>query len=209
MSKKRIIIVIIGLSLVGIYFIWSILRSLNTEVIDTFGVRNEKLEKSKEATNEKNYVLQKSLIENLDAQSKLRIQAIDSISNNLYKVVESLKTELTISLKGSSDDEAMDTDNRLLFENNAEKGHKLVYEITIYRSGLTRFLDSDLPEIISEINTKFDTSPVINGEGKEIEWLAYHFKGFPLVTVLTKLTQLQVDLESIKSHTYKSIANLN
>ena len=40
---------------------------------------------------------------------------------------------------------------------------------------------------------------VYNREGKEIFWLDYNYKGFPLVASITKLTQIQADIKTTES----------
>ena len=36
-------------------------------------------------------------------------------------------------------------------------------------------------------------------DGSTVDWLDYHYKGFPLVASLTKMTQLQADIKTTES----------
>ena len=40
--------------------------------------------------------------------------------------------------------------------------------------------------IKNDVETRFSTDKVANREGKEIFWLDYNYKGFPLVASITK-----------------------
>src|SRR5690606_26784402 len=41
--------------------------------------------------------------------------------------------------------------------------------------------------------------PVKRRDGVEVEWLSYHFEGFPLIASITKLTQLEADIKTTNS----------
>lgn len=209
MRKRLVDSVVFGFLLTGSYFVMYLFRQMNTEVIGAFKIMNEKLEDAKASTAQNNYSLQKTLTKNLDKQSKLKVQAVDSISNHLYDVIEALKIELSASIKDSKDYEAMAVSSHLLFDNNTKKGQILVHTLESYRLSLIQLLSSDFPEITTVITNKFETDPVIDSEGKAVEWLDYHFNEFPLVAVLTKLTQIQVDIETIKQDLFTAMMEIN
>ena len=56
--------------------------------------------------------------------------------------------------------------------------------------------------IIKEIEKKFSTADVVNGEGVKIKYLDYHFKGFPAIASVAKLTALQNDVKTIETGAY-------
>ena len=45
----------------------------------------------------------------------------------------------------------------------------------------------------------FQLIKVKNREGKDIFWLDYNYKGFPLVASITKMTQIQADIKTTES----------
>src|SRR5690606_11993441 len=47
--------------------------------------------------------------------------------------------------------------------------------------------------------------PVTNRDGNKVDWLDYHYKGFPLVASLTKMTQLQADVKTTESEVLSSM----
>jgi hypothetical protein len=49
---------------------------------------------------------------------------------------------------------------------------------------------------VSEIDRKFDVSDVKDSEGVTIKYLSYHFKGFPAVASIAKLSAWQNDVKS-------------
>jgi len=53
--------------------------------------------------------------------------------------------------------------------------------------------------IIKQVKNKFNTDDVKNRDNRSQGWLDYHYKGFPLVASLTKMTQLQADIKTTES----------
>jgi gliding motility-associated protein GldM len=58
--------------------------------------------------------------------------------------------------------------------------------------------------ILAEVNKKFDVSDVANKEGLKDKYLAYHFKGFPSVASLAKLSAWQNDIKKAESDVYSA-----
>ncbi len=53
--------------------------------------------------------------------------------------------------------------------------------------------------LINQLNKSFDLSDVTNKEGKKIKYLEYHFKGFPAIASLAKLSMWQNDAKKAES----------
>jgi gliding motility-associated protein GldM len=64
--------------------------------------------------------------------------------------------------------------------------------------------DKKYATIIAEIESKFDVSDVANKEGLKDKYLAYHFKGFPAVASLAKLSAWQNDVQKAESDVYSA-----
>ena len=56
-----------------------------------------------------------------------------------------------------------------------------------------------MESVVADVKTKFNTDQVTNRDGIKQDWLDYHYKGFPLVASLTKLTSLQADIKTTES----------
>ena len=56
--------------------------------------------------------------------------------------------------------------------------------------------------IIDDVNKKFNTDPVENRDGIEVE---YNYKHFPLIASVTKLTSLQSDVKTTQSEVLSSM----
>src|SRR5690606_13916528 len=63
----------------------------------------------------------------------------------------------------------------------------------------------DMASIAEDVKDKFETDPVTNRDGNKVDWLDYHYKGFPLVASLTKMTQLQADVKTTESEVLSSM----
>ena len=68
-----------------------------------------------------------------------------------------------------------------------------------FRNGIKEVIGETYPEYYADVEKKFATEPVTNRDGKVLDWLDYHYKGFPLVASLTKMTQLQADIKTTES----------
>ena len=62
-----------------------------------------------------------------------------------------------------------------------------------------------MTDISDDVKDKFSTEPVTNRDNNVIPWLDYHYKGFPLIASLTKMTQLQADVKTTQSEVLSSM----
>jgi gliding motility-associated protein GldM len=79
-----------------------------------------------------------------------------------------------------------------------EAGQEFLTQMDTYKNGMLELLGDGYPTITSVINDYFDTGIIINGEGKPNDYIEYNFVGFPLVSSLTKMTQIQNDVNTIE-----------
>ena len=80
-----------------------------------------------------------------------------------------------------------------------EEGQAFLDNMNNYRAEIVNVLGDGNENIKSDIVNRFSTDKVTNREGKEIFWLDYNYKGFPLVASITKLTQIQADIKTTES----------
>jgi gliding motility-associated protein GldM len=69
--------------------------------------------------------------------------------------------------------------------------------VDAYREGVVAIVGENYPAIAKKVETDFSTED-IKREGANIEWLKYHYEGFPLIASVTKMTQIQSDVKSVQ-----------
>src|SRR5690606_29187392 len=82
-------------------------------------------------------------------------------------------------------------------------GQEFVDRMNNFRIEVSKVLGDDFKDVQAVLNDKFSTGDengkVKDREGRPRDWLEYHYKGFPMVASLTKLTQIQSDIKSVES----------
>jgi gliding motility-associated protein GldM len=200
------------INLMYLIFIAMLALNMSKEVLSAFGLMNEKLTESNQATEKRNIAFVENLTEKANDQPekykplKAKADAIDKLAHDFDAYLEDLKGKMTAKLDDPTDYEIMDKGDYL--DQNFFKGDKLkpdgqefLNQINGFREGVIKILSTEegMEEIIKQVKDKFSTAPEINRDGIKVDWLDYHYKGFPLVASLTKMTQLQSDIKTTES----------
>lgn len=206
------------INLMYLVFIAMLALNMSKEVLSAFGLMNEKLTESNQAATERNEAFMQGLAEKVSEQpakyQPLKAQAdqISTLANNFNSYLEELKGKMTATVDDPQDYEVMDKGDYL--DNNFFKGDKLkpegqefLNQIKTFREGVIEVLSQnpDMASIAEDVKDKFETDPVTNRDGNKVDWLDYHYKGFPLVASLTKMTQLQADVKTTESEVLSSM----
>lgn len=206
------------INLMYLVFIAMLALNMSKEVLSAFGLMNEKLTESNQAATERNEAFMQGLAEKVSEQpakyQPLKAQAdqISTLANNFNSYLEELKGKMTATVDDPQDYEVMDKGDYL--DNNFFKGDKLkpegqefLNQIKTFREGVIEVLSQnpDMASIADDVKDKFETDPVTNRDGNKVDWLDYHYKGFPLVASLTKMTQLQADVKNTESEVLSSM----
>src|SRR5690606_8755401 len=138
------------------------------------------------------------------APLKEKADRIDELSENFKNYIEGLKATLTEKQEDPTDYETMDRADQLdeLFFTGGRKtqeGEAFLQQISTYREGVTQIIGEDFPAMASIVQNEFATEPVEDRSGITKPWLEYHDQGYPLIASLTKLTQVQDDVNNTKS----------
>ncbi len=200
------------INLMYLIFIAMLALNMSKEVLSAFGLMNEKLTESNEATELRN----KAFVDNLNTKAedqpekyqplKAKADQIDKLAHDFDSYLEELKGKMTAKIDDPTDYEIMDKGDYL--DQNFFKGDKIKDEglafldhMKTFREDVAKVLGDDpsMAPVIKEVNNKFNTEPVKNRDGVKVDWLDYHYKGFPLVASLTKMTQLQSDIKTTES----------
>ncbi|WP_343796290.1 gliding motility protein GldM [Gaetbulibacter jejuensis] len=206
------------INLMYLIFIAMLALNMSKEVLSAFGLMNEKLTESNEAATERNAAFMEGLAAKVDEQPakyrplKADADQIDKLATDFNSYLDDLKAQMTAKVEDPKDYEVMDKGDFL--DNHFFKGDKLkpegeefLNQIAKFRDGVSDIL-ADNPELASmadDVKKKFATEPVKNRDGNTIDWLDYHYKGFPLVASLTKMTQLQADVKTTETEVLQSM----
>ena len=205
------------INLMYLVFIAMLALNMSKEVLSAFGLLNEKITDANVAATARN----SSFMEGLatlatDEPGKYqavnaKAQEVTTISASLDSYIASLKSAAVEGIEDPEDYEVMDKpdffDRRFFNGDNLKpEGQEFLDAMNSYRTELMTILSDTtmakvggIEEIRASLETEFSTDQETNRDDKKVDWLNYHFEGFPLVASLTKLTQIQADVKTIKS----------
>ncbi len=133
-------------------------------------------------------------------------QTADSLTSNFVQYVEELKQQTTAKRKKRdpelTDYNQMDSSESLddiLFEFGGPSpvGKDFINRIEAYRDqikGVLSPVNEDFNTVVNErFNTGDENNDVVNASGQTVDWLEYHYEGFPLIASIAKMSILQND----------------
>ena len=197
------------INLMYLIFIAMLALNMSKEVLSAFGLMNERLTESNTAATTRNAAFMDGLAKKAEDQPekyeplKAKAVQISTLANDFNSYLDGLKGKMTATVDDSSDYEIMDKGDYL--DQNFFKGDKIkpegeefLKQIATFRDGVVAILGEEYKTISDDVLKKFDTDPVKRGV-VPTPWLEHHYKGFPLVASLTKMTQLQADIKTTES----------
>ena len=200
------------INLMYLIFIAMLAMNMSKEVLQAFGLMDNKLVSANEAATARNKSSYEDLALKAVEQSekygdeKLKADQIKKLSADYYNYIEGIKDEMKASVDDPTDYETMDSEKFLdakFFKGDNgkyhEAGQQFIDNMNTYRVEISKVLGEGAPALKSEVDSRFSTEKVVNREGKEIHWLDYNYKGFPLVASITKMTQIQADIKTTES----------
>ncbi|MGV9003227.1 type IX secretion system motor protein PorM/GldM [Flavobacterium sp.] len=207
------------INLMYLVFIAMLAMNMSKEVLSAFGLMNEKFDAANNSaisTNESMLAaLEKKAGEDSHfAEAATEAKSVASITKDFYAYIGVVKSEVVKGVEvdketGKLPYEAMDKADALdhtFFKGDGytEKGKEFVAKFNKYIADMKSVIGSNtkLSGVVSEINTKFQTTDVKNKEGVAIKYLDYHFKGFPSIASLAKLTSFQNDVKKAEADVY-------
>ncbi len=207
------------INLMYLIFIAMLALNMSKEVLSAFGLMNEKLSESNEAATERNSAFMASLEQQAKDQPekyeplKAQAQQISNLANEFNTYLSDLKSKMSATVNDPQDYEIMDKGDFLdehFFIGDKLKpgGQEFMDHISKFRDGVTEILakSPQFANITEDVQNKFKTDPVKNRDGNTIDWLDYHYKGYPLVASLTKMTQLQADIKTTESEVLSAMS---
>lgn len=207
------------INLMYLVFIAMLALNMSKEVLSAFGLMDEKFEEvnagAKKANEDMLKVLASKAEENANFKAALdQANRVKDISKNFYDYLETVKGEITKDFPldektGKLPYEAMDKSNidEKWFKGDgySPKGNEIVGAFAKYLSDMKAVLGENvkLTPIVRELDAKFSTKDVKDGEGVTKKYLDYHFKGFPAVATLSKLALTQNDIKKAEADIYQ------
>jgi len=211
------------INLMYLVFVAMLALNMSKEVLSAFGLMNEKFEGANTASIASNEQMLASLDQKAsEAGGEFKIASetahkVETISKSFYSYIAGLKE---VVLKGTEVDketgklpyESMDKGENIdesWFGPNGltSKGNEIKTTVEKYKADMKAALGTNkkFADIVREIDSKFDLSPVKNKDGQSIEFLDYNFKGFPAVASLAKLSAWQSDVKKAETDVYNSL----
>ncbi len=196
------------INLMYLVFIAMLAMNMSKEVLSAFGLMNEKFEAANTSAKSTNEQMMLALdTKATEAKGEFAISAItahkvEAATKKFYDFVGTLKNEVLVGVEpedGKLPYEAMDKADNLdnswfSGEGYTKRGNEVIAAIEAYKAEMkTALSDKKYSPILNEILKKFDVSEVPNKEGLKDKYLNYHFKGFPAIASLAKLTAWQND----------------
>lgn len=208
------------INLMYLVFIAMMALNMSKEVLTAFGLMNEKFESANISADETNKFLLGGLASKANdeparyTEPYQMAQKVQKLSNEFYNYIGSLKVDAT---KGFINDpvtnklpyEQMDKGQEIdygWFEKDglSAKGKEIEARFAKYRADFKAIIGNDVKYkfLIENIDAKFNTNPVKNKDNQDIEYLDYHFKGYPAVASLAYLSALQNDVRVLERESY-------
>jgi len=209
------------INLMYLVFIAMLALNMSKEVLSAFGLMNEKFETANTAATETNSLTLGALgtkaADNPTqfGEAKKKADQVAVITKNFYDYIGKLKADATAGVEKNADGklpyEAMDKGDKIdegwfSGDGYSAKGKEIVSTMDKYRADMKAVLGNDTKykAIIAEIDSKFNTADVKDGEGVTKKYLDYNYKGFPSIASLTKLSALQNDVKVIEAELYNA-----
>jgi len=203
------------INLMYLVFIAMLAMNMSKEVLSAFGLMNEKFEGANSSAKATNEQMMLSLdTKATEAKGEFAVAAatahkVEAATKKFYSFVESLKAEVLTGVEpeeGKLPYEAMDKadnlDNSLFSgEGYTKRGNEVIAAIEAFKNEMKSALGNEkkYSAILNEVTKKFDLSDVANKEGLKDKYLNYHFKGFPAIASLAKLSAWQNDAKKAES----------
>ena len=205
------------INLMYLVFIAMLAMNMSKEVLSAFGLMNEKFESANNTSKQTNEQMLAALdAKASEAKGEFAVAAatahkVEAATKKFYAFVETIKAEVLNGVEvnektGKLDYEAMDKADNLdnsLFNGDgySKRGNEVIAAIEAYKSEMKAALGNEkkYSAILNEVTKKFDLADVANKEGLKDKYLNYHFKGFPAVASLAKLSAWQSDAKKGES----------
>ncbi len=215
------------INLMYLVFIAMLALNMSKEVLSAFGLMNEKFTDVNKFSTDYN----KGLFEQLQSKAGEnraqfaepfdKAKKVKPLIEEFYKYLDGIKGEVTKSFevdskgklpyeamdKSTIDEDGGDTKGWFNGDGYSSKGNEIIAAFDKFKNGINSVVGKDVKYqfIIDDLNKKFSTADVIDGEGVKKKFLDYHYKGFPAIATVAKLSALQNDTKKIEQDIYNAL----
>lgn len=197
------------INLMYLVFIAMLAMNMSKQVLSAFGYMNEKIADSNVSAETKNVATYASLATKASEQPEKfgelnkQAQNIQALSLDFNNHLEKMKQDLLADIEDPTKYETMDGEdvgNNYFFKGDGftEVGEQYVAKINNYREKVATALGDKYKGIVERVNKRFDTSDQ-DVEGGKQPWLKNRYEGFPLITTITNITQMQADVKATEA----------
>jgi len=197
------------INLMYLVFIAMLAMNMSKQVLSAFGFMNEKLADSNVTADTKNGATYANLATKASEQPEkfatlnTDAQKIQALSLDFNSFIDKMKTDLTAKVEDKSNYESMDgTDQGDTYffagEKNSPNGQAFLDKVNNFRTQVSEILGKGYKGIAESVNKRFDTSDQKGEDGKQ-PWLRNRYEGFPLITTVTNLSQMQADIKTTEA----------
>ncbi|MBC3845039.1 gliding motility protein GldM [Winogradskyella echinorum] len=210
------------INLMYLVFIAMMAMNMSKEVLSAFGLMEAKFVDSNKDATEKNSALLADLATKAEEKPEdfavpaNKAKQVSVVSDRFFRYIETLKQDLLKSggyevdpETGKLPFEEMDKTDILdekwfTGDRPTKAGQAVLAEIEKYKKDIKDILGSDVKyqKAIQSFDKRFNTDKVPNKDGKKIDWLDYHYKGFPAIASYTKLTAMQNDVKVTEANMF-------
>ena len=208
------------INLMYLVFIAMMALNMSKEVLTAFGLMNEKFEDANTTAQGTNEFLLTALAGKAEDEPARYTEPyekalkVQKLTTEFYNYIGSLKGDAT---KGFTNDpetnklpyEQMDKGQEIdygWFEKDglSAKGKEIIARFEKYRNDFKAIIGNDVTYkfLLENIDKKFNTNPVKNKDKQDVEYLDYHFKGYPAVASMAYLSSLQNDAKVLEREAY-------
>lgn len=192
------------INLMYLVFIAMLALQMSKEVLVGFGIVNETVDKSNQTFIEKNEAALGGLaLKAKESPEQFKTvyanaSQISSLSNDYYNYLQSLKDEFLKSVEDNKDYESMDkstiVDEKFKVSGKLTKaGEEFTSKMENYRNEMLSLLGDSYPNVKASVEDTFlpKGTKITDGDGKKMDYIQYHYIGYPLISTITKLSTLQ------------------
>jgi gliding motility-associated protein GldM len=196
--------------------------NMSKEVLSAFGLMDEKFETANELIGENNEKTLASLKAKAEEKPKEfaiaagKAEQITQKSNQFFLYLEGVKRDV---LKGGGFVIDPDT-GKLPFDQMdkgdfideqwfkgdglSKKGKEVMATINTFKTDVRAIVGKDIKytKALESFEKKFNTDKVVGKDKAKKLWLDYHFKGFPAIASITKLTAMQNDVKTTEANMF-------
>ncbi|UMB55481.1 gliding motility protein GldM [Lutibacter sp. A64] len=202
------------INLMYLVFIAMLAMNMSKEVLSAFGFMNEKLVENNLTATQKNTQTLSNLATKAQEQPEKygdlyqKANTINQLSKDFTSYLESKKAFFLEKQEDPKNYESMDQSNLVdehFFANDkfTEEGQEFLDQINGYKDEVVSILGENNP-LSAVIKKRFDTSDQKKGAGTQ-PWLNNRYEGFPLISTVTNLTSMQMDVKTTESEIYSSL----